>query len=149
MRPTTVLPRRADVRASRAPSSGQRVRLGGGARFAQYDIKPFGDWLLLVRPAYGTGNVNLFATRDGVFAADANAVLPRDVFPQVRLTDPRGPAYRERLYPRFLTDAHGEIVVEEGCIVLFYSSGRGFKDAAYTWDLFRAEVPIDKLQAVR
>ncbi len=33
--------------------------------------------------------------------------------------------------------------------MLFYSSGRGFKDAAYTWDLFRAEVPIDKLQAVR
>jgi len=123
----------ADVGAERCPP-------GAVARFAQIDVKYLGDTWLLTGPAYGTGNVNLLTSRDGLFATEAAARSPAEVFPQVRLPDPRGQDYRTRLYPRFLTDPAGQIVTQNGKLVLYYTSGRGFKDQAHTWDLFRAEV---------
>lgn len=130
------------------PTRGpQPVPAGAVARFAQTDVKYWGDLFVAVRPAYGTGNLGLLASRSGVFEADADARLPGDVFPQIRVRDPRGEAYRERLFPRFLTGPEGEILVEDGFAVVFYSSGRGFKESAYTWDLCRAEVPASDLDA--
>lgn len=121
------------------------IPAGSVARFAQTDVKYLGDLFCLLRPAYGTGHLNLLSTRSGVFAADADARLPRDVYPQVRLDDPRGDDYRERLYPRFLTDPHGQILLRDGAATIFYATGRGFKDAAYTWDLRRADIAWDQL----
>ncbi len=115
---------------------------GAVARFAQTDIRLLGGGFGLTRPAYGTGRVNLLFSADGLFREDARATSPAEVFPQVRLDDPRGSDYQERLYPRFLTDAHGRILVQEGRITLFYGSGRGFKEGAFTWDIQRAEVPV-------
>jgi len=124
------------------------VPAGAVARFAQTDVRYLGDVFYLVRPAYGTGNLGVLATRDGVFHADADAHLPAQVFPQIAVRDPRGQNYRERLFPAFLTDPHGRILVEEGHAVLFYSSGRGFKEHAYTWDLQRCEVDVEILQTM-
>jgi hypothetical protein len=70
----------------------------------------------------------------------ALGLLPREVFPQLRAPDPRGTNYEERLFPRFLTDPHGQILVQDGCVAIYYASGLGFKEKAYTWDLHRCEV---------
>lgn len=119
---------------------------GAVARFAQTDVKYLDGFWCLLRPAYGTGHLGLLVSRDGVFAADARSRLPRDVFPQIDAPDPRGPAYREQLYPRFLTDAFGRMVVEQDHVVMYYSSGSGFKEKAYTWDLRRCELPVSSLR---
>jgi hypothetical protein len=105
-------------------------------------VKYLGNKWWLARPAYGTGNLGLLASIDGVFGADAQARSPREVFPQLRVPDPRGAHYAERLYPRFLTDPHGQILVQDGCVVIYYAPGLGFKDKAYTWDLHRCEVEV-------
>jgi hypothetical protein len=127
-------------RESLAP--GPQIPSGAVARFAQTDVKYLDTLYYLVRPAYGTGNVNLLASRSGVFNADANAQHPKDVFPQLRISDPRDPTWRERLFPRFLTDPEGRILVRDGRATLFYSSGAGFKDKAYTWNIHRCEVEL-------
>ncbi len=113
---------------------------GAVSKFAQTDIKYLGDRYYLVRPAYGTGNLNLLASRTGLFNGDTNQVHPRDVFPQLKAGDPRGAQYLERLFPHFLIHPSGEILIDDGRIIIYYSSGRGFKEFAYTWDLQRAEV---------
>ncbi|GMU20332.1 MAG: hypothetical protein AMXMBFR13_04290 [Phycisphaerae bacterium] len=123
---------------------GPQIPSGAVARFAQTDVKYLGDVFYLVRPAYGTGNLNLLASRSGVFNADANAQHPKDVFPQVRISDPRDPTWRERLFPRFLTDPEGRILIRDHRATLFYSSGAGFKDKAYTWDIHRCEVELPR-----
>lgn len=120
---------------------GVKCPPGAVARFAQTDVKYLENSWCLLRPAYGTGRIGLLASRDGLFAEDAAHLHPKDVFPQLDVPDARGPAYRERLYPRFLTDAHGQIVIRSGRIAVYYASGLGFKDKAYTWDLQRCEVP--------
>ena len=115
---------------------------GSVARFAQTDVKYLGRYFYLLRPAYGTGNVGLLISRTGRFDADANAVLPKNVFPQIALQDTRGNDYRERLFPDFLTTPTGEILEQEGHITVFYGSARGFKEHADTWNLFRADVSL-------
>lgn len=119
---------------------------GAVARFAQTDVKYLGDAWYLVRPAYGTGRIGLLRSGDGLFADDAYHLLPKDVFPQLNNTDSRGAAYQERLYPRFLTDAHGQIVAQDGKISVLYASGAGFKEKAYTWDLQRCDVRMSSLK---
>ena len=132
---------------SLAESSSQPgIPAGAVARFAQTDVKYLGAQWWLTRPAYGTGNFGLLASSNGVFIADAPARSPRAVFPQLRAPDPRGPQYGERLYPRFLTDPHGQILVRDGSVAIYYASGLGFKDKAYTWDLHRCEVEIRLLE---
>lgn len=118
---------------------------GAVARFAQTDVRFLGDAFCLLRPAYGTGNVGLLASRGGVFKADADAAHPRDVFPQIRIRDPRGEAYTGRHAPRFLTGPAGEILVENGKVVLYYGSGMEDKGGAYTWDIHRCAVPVRAL----
>ncbi len=71
------------------------------------------------------------------------------MFPQLRALDPRGTNYQERLYPRFLTDPRGQILVQDGCVAIYYASGLGFKDKAYTWDLHRCEVGIRLLKGTQ
>jgi len=136
-------------RSLREFASAAQVPDGGVARFAQTDVKHLGSTLYLLRPAYGTGNLGLLASRTGVFAADANARTPTEVFPQIRVPDPRGAAYKERLFPRFLTDPQGQILVEDGHIVMYYSSGLGFKEYAYTWDIHRCELRLEDHEAAR
>ncbi|HOB75387.1 MAG TPA: hypothetical protein PKG54_12785 [Phycisphaerae bacterium] len=118
---------------------------GSVARFAQVDVKYLDDVCYLLRPAYGTGRLGLLGTRSGVFDADAAARLPQEVYPQIDVPDPRGGEYRERLFPRFLTDPHGRILVQDGYVTIYYAAGRGFKEAAYTWDLHRARVAVRDL----
>lgn len=125
------------------------VPAGACARFAQMDVKYLGEWIYLLRPAYGTGNLGLLASADGFFESDADLVHPRDAYPQVLTHDPRGPNYLERLFPRFLIEPEGEIAVEGDHVVLFYGSGRGWKELAYTWDLQRSDLPLAELQRVR
>lgn len=132
----------------RTLEAGEGTPAGSVARFAQTDVKYLGEVFYLVRPAYETGNLGLMASRTGVFAADARATLPKHVFPQVRVTDPRGDDWRERLFPDFLTDPHGQILVEDGHVVLFYGSGHGWKEEAGTWDLQRSEVSVADLEAI-
>lgn len=116
---------------------------GAVARFAQTDVKPLGDQWLLIRPAYGTGRLGLLsAAGEGRFAADRAATHPGDVFPQLATPDPRGDACRERLFPGWLTDPEGCLLLEDGHAVVFYSSGLGFKERADTWDLRRAAFRI-------
>jgi hypothetical protein len=123
-----------------------RCPAGSVARFAQVDLKFVdGEWLL-VRPAYGTGHLGVMVSSDGVFAADARARAPQEVYPQVRTPDPRGPDYLERSSPRFLTDAEGRIIVQDGRIIIYYGSGALSKGKAYTWDLYRCEVPLKALR---
>ncbi len=129
----------------RPASSADRIPAGAVARFAQHDVKPLASRFYLVRPAYGTGNLNLLASRDGLFRPDAHALSPKDVFPQVHTPDPRGERYLERLYPRFLTTPEGEIWVQANRVTLYYASGLGFKGAAYTWDLHRCELNLSDL----
>ena len=38
------------------------------------------------------------------------------------------------------------MLVHDGCLAIYYASGLGFKDKAYTWDLHRCEVEIRLLQ---
>jgi hypothetical protein len=122
---------------------------GAVARFAQADVKYLaGEWWL-ARPAYGTGNFGLLTSSNGVFHADAQARKPAEVFPQLRAPDPRGTNYGEELYPRFLTDPHGRILVQDGCVAIFYASGLGFKDKAYTWDLYRCDVEAHLMEQAR
>ena len=123
-----------------ASSSQAGTPAGAVARFAQTDVKYLGDTWCLVRPAYGTGNLGLLTSSNGLFLADAQARTPAEVFPQIRTPDPRGSNYLERLYPRFLTNPHGEILVQGGRVVSYYASGLGFKGHAYTWDLYRCEM---------
>lgn len=137
-------PRRSS-RSLRDVSRQNRIPPGAVARFAQTDVKPLGDVFYLLRPAYQTGNLGILASRDGVFAQDADARAPQDVFPHIRLDDPRGDTYRECLFPRFVTDSEGKILPEAGRVVFFYSSGLGFKEKAYTWDLRRSEILLDDL----
>lgn len=118
-----------------------RAPAGAVARFAQMDVKYRRGLWCLVRPAWGTARLGLLVSRNGLFEEDARSVMPGDVYPQVELSDPRGPAYRERLFPRFLTDPSGEIRIENENVIFYYSSGLGFKDKAYTWDLQRCELP--------
>jgi hypothetical protein len=135
---------------SLAESSSQPgIPAGAVARFAQTDVKYLGDKWWLARPAYGTGNFGLLISANGVFHADAQARRPAEVFPQLRAADPRGTNYGERLYPRFLTDPHGRILVQDGCVAIFCASGLGFKDKAYTWDLHRCDVEARLLEPAR
>jgi hypothetical protein len=140
-------PRFRDARTFRftlaTAGAGVNCPPGAVARFAQTDVKYLGDLWCLLRPAYGTGRLGLLISESGVFTADARSREPREVFPQIDTPDPRGPAYRERLYPRFLTNATGEIRVEQGNVVIYYASGLGFKDKAYTWDLRRCELSAE------
>lgn len=128
------------------PKDWPALPAGAVARFAQTDIKPLGQVLLLARPAYETGNLNLMASRTGLFNADAAVGRPADVFPQLVLTDPRGKQYRTRLFPRFLCEPHGQVLIEDGKLTIYYTSGLGFKDKAYTWDLFRCDVALDAIE---
>lgn len=133
-----------------APSeAGDTIRAaippGSVARFAQTDVKCLEGVYYLVRPAYGTGRLGLLGSRTGLFEADVRAVRPQDVYPQVSVPDPRGQDYRERLFPRFLTDPQGRILLQDGLVTIYYSSGRGFKDAALTWDLHRARIAFEDL----
>lgn len=125
------------------------IPAGAVARFAQTDVKYLAAEWWLTRPAYGTGNLGLLTSSNGVFPADAQARSPREVFPQLRVPDPRGTSYQERLYPRYLTDPHGQILVQDGCALIYYASGLGFKDKAYTWDLHRCEVEIRLLKGTQ
>jgi len=130
------------------PANGAATPPGSVARFAQTDVKPLGGMCYLVRPAYGTGRLGILASRDGLFRQDANAVMPGDVYPQIDVPDPRGSDWLERLYPDFLTTPTGEILVENGRVAIYYSSGAGFKDKANTWDLFRADIALQDLRRV-
>ncbi len=128
------------------PRAGaEGVPQGAVARFAQMDVKYLGPVFYLVRPVYGEGRLGLLASSSGVFAADADVGGPSEVFPQIGTPDPRGQACRTRLFPRFLTSPVGEILVEDGRVVVYYSSGMGFKEQAHTWDLRRAEIPLRAL----
>lgn len=132
-----------------APSAGEAgIPEGAVARFAQTDIKPLEGRNYLLRPAYGTGRIGILATSDGVFAADADASAPADVFPQIDCPDPRGGDWLERLYPRWLTDGSGQILIEDGQCVIYYSSGQGWKDLSNTWDVLRLEVPVEAIRAI-
>jgi hypothetical protein len=135
-------------RMLRPPAGAPELPAGTVARFSQTDVKFLGDTLYLLRPAFGTGNIGVLATRTGVFPADANAQTPGDVFPQIVIRDPRGDAYRERLFPRFLTDPTGEILRQDGTVTIYYSSGLGFKEHAHTWDLGRSDVRLRDLARV-
>lgn len=119
---------------------------GAVARFAQSDVRYMGDIWMLLRPAYGTGNLGVLVSRDGVFAADVSARSPQEVFPQIRTPDPRGDRYLERSSPRFLTDPAGQILVRGGRVAIYYGSGELSKGKAYTWDLYRCEVPVRALR---
>ena len=132
---------RSLVQVSRQPG----IPAGSVARFAQTDVKFLQETWCLVRPAYGTGHFGILISRDGLFTNDAAARAPREVFPQVRVTDPRGTGYLERLYPRFLTDPPGCILVQDQRVAIYYSSGLGFKDKASTWRLHRCEIPREAL----
>jgi hypothetical protein len=129
-----------------APAQG--IPRGAVARFAQTDVKPLDAALYLLRPAYETGRIGILASRSGVFAADADARHPRDVFPQIDAPDPRGPDYRERTNPRFLTNQEGRIRVENGNVVIYFTSGLCGKPKAYTWDIHRCEIPLRELQSI-
>lgn len=135
-------------RSLRALLRTRDVPAGAVARFAQTDVKYLDATLYLLRPAYGTGNLGILATRTGRFDADAGARSPADVFPQIRILDPRGEKYRERLFPRFLTNPQGEVLVEDGCVVFYYSSGLGFKEHAHTWDVHRSELLLRDLGGI-
>jgi hypothetical protein len=130
-------------------ASGNRsIPAGAVARFAQVDVKCLDKAFYLLRPAYGTGNLGIMGTRTGLFERDAPATRPADVFPQIAIQDPRGDQYRERLYPRFLTDPQGEILVEDRQVVLFFTMGLGFKEQHQTWDLGRGEIPLEDLKKI-
>jgi hypothetical protein len=118
---------------------------GAVARFAQIDANYFGDAWYLVRPAYGTGNLGLLVSRDGVFAQDVNATAPQKVFPQIATPDPRGKDYLERSAPRFLTDPHGKLIVRNGKAVVYYGSGLESRAKAWSWDLYRCEFNIESV----
>jgi hypothetical protein len=125
-----------------------RIPSGAVARFAGTDVRYLGDTLYLLRAAWGTGNLGLLASKSGLFASDAQARTPADVFPQISLEDPRGPQYRERLFPRFLSDPEGGILVENGRVTIFCTLGLGFKESADTWDLARCEIPLERLRKI-
>lgn len=118
----------------------ETIPAGAVARFAQTDVKFHDGNICLIRPAYSTGCLNVLTSRAGMFAEDAEAVHPKEVYPQVACPDPRGVEYQELLFPDFLTDPHGQVLLENERAVLFYSSGKCFKACAHTWDLRRAEV---------
>ncbi|UCD30338.1 MAG: hypothetical protein JSV03_07680, partial [Planctomycetota bacterium] len=101
-------------RSLKSKSVAGRIPSGAVARFAQTDVKFLGNMLYLLRPAYQTGNLGILADRIGGFGADTNAVHPKDVFPQIRVTDSRGVRYLERLFPRFLTNPEGQILEQDG-----------------------------------
>lgn len=130
----------------RPAGGGNNIPDGAVSCHAQTQVRYLGNAEYLVRPAYGTGRLGLLATTTGVFTPDARANHPADVFPQLTCPDPRGGDFNERLFPTFLTNAHGEIRLENGRAVIFYSSASGFKDAIGTWDLFRCEVPREELE---
>ena len=136
-------------RSLRGLTRSKDVPLGAVARFAQTDVKYLGNTCYLLRPAYDTGNLGILASRIGPFRLDATASAPRQVFPQIRVQDPRGDNYRERLFPRFLTDSEGQILVEKGRVILYYSSGLGFKEQAHTWDIHRSELPLEDFKDIR
>lgn len=121
------------------------VPAGSVARFAQMDVKFLDGAYYLIRPAYGTGRIGLLASRSGLFAADANAVSPTEVSPQIRVPDHRGEDWLEVMFPRFLTDPQGRIRVRDGRVAIYYSSGRGWKSDSHTWDVFRCEIPVAAL----
>lgn len=139
---------RAFARKLTPATGADDVPDGAVARFAQMDVKPLDGAYYLLRPAYGTGRLGLLASHDGVFEADADATMPTEVFPQIRVPDPRGEDWLEVLYPRFLTDPTGRIFVRDGVVSIYYSSGRGWKDDAFTWDVFRCEVAVGDLRRV-
>jgi hypothetical protein len=118
------------------------------ARFAQTDVKYLGDVWYIVRPAYGTGNLGIMGSRTGLFPADADATHPKDVFPQLRIKDPLGEEWAERLFPRFLTNPEGEILVKDGMVSIYYSAGTGWKEKAYSWDLRMCRVRLQDLEAI-
>lgn len=120
---------------------------GAVARFAQMDVGVLDGAYYLIRPAYGTGHIGLLASEDGVFRRDTDAVMPTQVYPQIHVPDPRGDDWLEVLYPRFLTDPHGRILVQDGKVAIYYSSGRGWKADSHTWDIFRCEVPVASLKS--
>jgi hypothetical protein len=124
----------------------QGIPRGAVSRHAQTQMAYTDDALFLVRPAYGTGRLGILGTCTGVFGADARVLHPKDAFPQLRVPDPRGEDFNERLFPCFLTTPEGKLLPENGNAVIFYSSAKGFKDAIGTWDLFRCEVPLAQLR---
>ncbi|HSW43994.1 MAG TPA: hypothetical protein VLM89_00290 [Phycisphaerae bacterium] len=130
----------------RPPQGWPAVPEGAVSRFAQTDIKYLGQVHLLVRSAYEAGTLGLMVSGSGVFAADAAAVTPAKVYPQIAVSDPRGQTYRTRLFPRFLTDPQGQVLVQDGKVAICYASGLGFKDKAYTWDLFRCDVAVGEIE---
>lgn len=115
---------------------------GTVARFAQIDVKYIDDHFYLVRPTYADGRLNLLHASHGLFRVDANVTTPAEVFPQVDVTDPRGPNCQERLFPRFLTDPHGRIILDDDTATIYLSTGLGFKEHAHTWDLRRCTVKL-------
>lgn len=121
---------------------------GAVARWAQTDIKYHGGVELLIRPAYGAGRLGIQSSADGIFGRDADRNSPAEVYPQINVADPRGPGYRERLFPDFLTDPHGEVVVEHDHVVIYFSSGAGFTSKANSWNLCRCEIPVKRLQTL-
>jgi hypothetical protein len=121
---------------------------GAVARWAQTDIKHHGDIELLVRPAYGTGRFGIQGSSDGIFAPDANYNSPAEVYPQLNIVDPRGPGFMERLFPDFLTDPHGKVVIEHDNVVVYFSSGAAFTSRANTWNLCRCEIPVERVQTL-
>jgi len=121
----------------------EKVPPGAVARFAQTDVKYLGDTFFLVRPVYGEGRLGLLSSKDGVFWQDRYAHHPSQIYPQVELYDIRGGDYKEVLFPRFLTTPGGEILIENGFIIVYYANGRGFKEYAWTWDLRRALVTLE------
>ncbi len=136
-------------RESLAAAAGDpRIPAGAVARFAGTDVRYLGDTLYLLRAAWGTGNLGLLASRTGLFPMDARARSPAEVFPQILAEDPRGREYRERLFPRFVTDPEGDILVENGRVTVFYTSGLGFKEQADTWDLARCEITVEEMRRV-
>jgi hypothetical protein len=45
-----------------------------------------------------------------------------------------------------LTTPHGELLVEDECAVIYFSSASGFKDAIGSWDLLRCEIPLGAMR---
>ena len=130
------------------PGRENVIPTGAVARWAQTDIKHHGDVELLIRPAYGTGHFGIQSSVDGLFNRDSDRNSPAEVYPQINVADPRGSNYTERLFPDFLTDPHGEIVVEHDNVVVYFSSGAAFTSKANTWNLCRCEIPVKRMKTL-
>jgi hypothetical protein len=115
---------------------------GAVAKFAGTDICWLGNSLYLVRPVFGSDRIAILRSDSGVFWSDDLSHDPLAVRRQIELKDPRGANYRGRLTPRFLRDAHGQVVGDTTHLTIFYGSGNvdGPGWTAYTWDIYRADL---------